>query len=318
MPPCPAQAIATAATRAKLAGTLPVYGHSAGIHLMRPLPTATTTTRIRTEFGFIAVSRTNAHFFFSTKPSLPPLRPRLVSTVSAIPSSSHPAQPSSLSSLSSLSSYLSSSSSLSASHALPSTVARPSTAFRYSTTNRTYLRHHLKNTFPILNRLVELHPHPSRNSHSELFHLRASFSATAIQPTTNMEKHAQAQVQLDSLKNPDKYWGNFASLLHWDQPYSKVLTHNAMAPPTDAYHWFKDGKLNTCFNAIDRHVLSGRGKQVAIYYDSPLNNEKRQLTYQELLDQVQTCAGVIASHGLKKGDTVLIYSMYKTCFLVAQ
>ncbi|KAG0061821.1 hypothetical protein BGZ89_011147 [Linnemannia elongata] len=122
-----------------------------------------------------------------------------------------------------------------------------------------------------------------------------------------MEKHAQAQVQYASLENPDKYWNDFASLLHWDKPYSKVLTHNPMAPPTDTYHWFKDGKLNTCFNAIDRHVRSGRGKQVAIYYDSPLNNEKRQLTYQELLDQVQTCAGVIASHGLKKGDTVLIY-----------
>ncbi|KAF9911648.1 hypothetical protein EC991_002766 [Linnemannia zychae] len=122
-----------------------------------------------------------------------------------------------------------------------------------------------------------------------------------------MDKHAQAQVQHSSLKNPDKYWGEFASLLHWDQPYSKVLTHKPLAPPTDAYHWFKDGKLNTCYNAIDRHVLSGRGKQVAIYYDSPLNNEKRQLTYQELLDQVQTCAGVLASHGLSKGDMVLIY-----------
>lgn len=131
-----------------------------------------------------------------------------------------------------------------------------------------------------------------------------------------MEKHAQAQVQHASLENPDKYWGDFASLLHWDQPYSKALTHNPLAPPTDAYHWFKGGKLNTCFNAVDRHVRSGRGKQVAIYYDSPLNNEKRQLTYQELLDQVQTCAGVIASHGLKKGDTVLIYSMFNTCFCV--
>lgn len=68
--------------------------------------------------------------------------------------------------------------------------------------------------------------------------------------------------------------------------------------------------LNTCYNAVDRHVLNGRGKQVAIYYDSPLNNEKRQITYQELLEQVQTVAGVLASHGAKKGDMVLIYSKW--------
>lgn len=272
---------------------------------MRPFPTTPTATRTR--FGCIAVSRTKAHFF-STKPSFPTL-PRPVSTFSAIPSSSRPAPPSSLSS-SSLT--LSSSSFLSTSHAhRPSTLAQPSTAFRYSTTTRTYPRH-LKSTFPILNRFIGLNSRPLRPPHSELLLLRASFSAAAIQPTTNMEKHAQAQVQYASLENPDKYWNDFASLLHWDKPYSKVLTHNPMAPPTDTYHWFKDGKLNTCFNAIDRHVRSGRGKQVAIYYDSPLNNEKRQLTYQELLDQVQTCAGVIASHGLKKGDTVLIYSMSNT------
>ncbi|KAG0330344.1 hypothetical protein BG004_002120, partial [Podila humilis] len=113
-------------------------------------------------------------------------------------------------------------------------------------------------------------------------------------------------VQQESLKQPDVYWGKFASDLHWHKPYSKVLT--TLPGPQEQHVWFKDGMLNTCFNAVDRHVLNGRGKQVAIYYDSPLNNnEKRQITYQELLDQVQTVAGVIASHGVKKGDMVLIY-----------
>ncbi|KAF9291828.1 hypothetical protein BGZ68_001820 [Mortierella alpina] len=122
-----------------------------------------------------------------------------------------------------------------------------------------------------------------------------------------MENHPQAQVQLSSLQDPDQYWGHYASLLHWDTPYSKVLTLDPASPSPVSYTWFKDGRLNTCYNAIDRHVLAGRGKQVAVYYDSPLNNEKRQITYLELLDQVQTCAGVIASHGVKKGDMVLIY-----------
>ncbi|KAF9315942.1 hypothetical protein BG003_002534 [Podila horticola] len=120
-----------------------------------------------------------------------------------------------------------------------------------------------------------------------------------------MDNHQQIQVQHESLKHPDQYWGRFAADLHWDKPFSAVLTKPA--GPGQQHVWFKDGMLNTCYNAVDRHVLNGRGKQVAIYYDSPLNNEKRQITYQELLEQVQTVAGVLASHGAKKGDMVLIY-----------
>ncbi|KAF8964854.1 hypothetical protein BGZ46_000712 [Entomortierella lignicola] len=123
-----------------------------------------------------------------------------------------------------------------------------------------------------------------------------------------MTIHNQRQVQQESLRNPEKYWGHFASQLHWDTPYSKVLALEPSSPSVGTdYTWFKDGKINTCYNAVDRHVLSGRGKQVAVYYDSPMSNEKRAITYLELLEQVQTCAGVIASYGLKKGDTALIY-----------
>ncbi|GJJ68418.1 propionyl-CoA synthetase [Entomortierella parvispora] len=126
-----------------------------------------------------------------------------------------------------------------------------------------------------------------------------------------MEVHPQVHLQKESLQDPETYWGGYASQLHWHVPYSKVLHYpspNSLPTQGDVgYTWFKDGELNTCYNAIDRHVLSGRGKQVAIFYDSPLNNEKRQLTYQQLLDEVQTCAGVLASHGAKKGDTILIY-----------
>jgi propionyl-CoA synthetase len=130
----------------------------------------------------------------------------------------------------------------------------------------------------------------------------------AITPT-GAEPHPQAQVQQASLQNPEHYWDHFASELHWDTPYSKVLTfHDALPSSGLNYTWFKDGMLNTCYNAVDRHVRAGRGKQVAIYYDSPANNEKRPITYLELLEEVQICAGVIASRGVKKGDMVLIYS----------
>ncbi|KAG0271722.1 hypothetical protein BGZ95_000424, partial [Linnemannia exigua] len=293
MPPYPpAQAIAVAA------GANKASGHTTGMRLLSFSSTPLTGfRRTATPMARFAVSRANA-LLFSTKPSPP------VSTLSASTLSSRPF------SLSRSSSLPPTSSLLSTSRTLPpfttSTVARPPAASRYSTTTRSYPRL-LKSTLPILSRITGRHSHPPTSPFHSDIQLRASFSAAAIQPTSNMEKHAQAQVQHASLKNPERFWGEFASHLHWDQPYSKVLTHKPMAPPTDAYHWFKDGKLNTCYNAIDRHVLSGRGKQVAIYYDSPLNNEKRQLTYQELLDQVQTCAGVIASHGVKKGDMVLIY-----------
>ncbi|KAG0307509.1 hypothetical protein BGZ98_000098 [Dissophora globulifera] len=123
-----------------------------------------------------------------------------------------------------------------------------------------------------------------------------------------MALHPQAQVVQASIQDPEKYWGRYASQLHWDTPYSRVLTQNDNTRPHVNYTWFKDGKINTCYNAVDRHVVSGRGKQAAIYFDSPVNNnEKRTITYEELLDLVQTCAGVLTSRGVKKGDAVLIY-----------
>ncbi|KAG0244396.1 AMP-binding enzyme [Mortierella sp. GBAus27b] len=129
----------------------------------------------------------------------------------------------------------------------------------------------------------------------------------AIAPSS-LEAHSQAQVQQASLQDPDQYWGSFASELYWNTPYSKVLSFDDALPSSGlSYTWFKDGKLNTCYNAVDRHVQAGRGKQTAIFYDSPVGNQKRAISYLELLEQIQTCAGVIASHGVKKGDMVLIY-----------
>ncbi len=65
--------------------------------------------------------------------------------------------------------------------------------------------------------------------------------------------------------------------------------------------------MNTCYNAIDRHVEGGRANQTAIIYDSPVTNTIRKITYKELLDQVSTFAGALASQGVGKGDTVIIY-----------
>jgi len=71
--------------------------------------------------------------------------------------------------------------------------------------------------------------------------------------------------------------------------------------------WFTGGELNTCYNALDHQVESGRGEQAAIIYDSPVTNTVQKITYKELLDKVSKFAGAISSLGVKKGDTVIIY-----------
>ena len=71
--------------------------------------------------------------------------------------------------------------------------------------------------------------------------------------------------------------------------------------------WYKGGKLNTCYLALDHHIKNGRGEQVALIYDSPVTGIKKQFTYQALLDEVALVAGMLKSLGVEKGDRVIIY-----------
>src|SRR5262249_33270494 len=80
---------------------------------------------------------------------------------------------------------------------------------------------------------------------------------------------------------------------------------DASRPPF--YRWFAGGVVNSCYNALDRHVELGRGDQPALIYDSPVTESIKSFTYRELLDQVTCCAGVLVRQGLKKGDRVIIY-----------
>jgi propionyl-CoA synthetase len=112
-----------------------------------------------------------------------------------------------------------------------------------------------------------------------------------------------ADIHRASLGNPDEFWGQAAEGIDWDTPWTKVLDN----PAADTYRWFSGGRLNTCFNALDRHVEHGRGEQVAIIYDSAVTDTKRRISYAELLADVSRFAGALAANGVSKGDRVIIY-----------
>ena len=85
-----------------------------------------------------------------------------------------------------------------------------------------------------------------------------------------------------SLEDPEGFWGEAAQALHWDRPWDKVLDDSNKP----FYRWFAGGMLNTCYNAVDRHVEAGRGEQAAIIYDSPVTGTKQVIGYRELQDRV--------------------------------
>jgi propionyl-CoA synthetase len=106
-----------------------------------------------------------------------------------------------------------------------------------------------------------------------------------------------------SMQDPEGFWAEAAEAIHWDKKWDKVL--DASGAPE--YHWFAGGKLNTCYNAVDRHVDAGYGEQLALVYDSPVTGQLRTYTYAQLQDQVARLAGVMAQRGVTKGDRVIIY-----------
>lgn len=106
-----------------------------------------------------------------------------------------------------------------------------------------------------------------------------------------------------NIQDPEGFWAEAAEAITWDKKWDKVL--DASNPPF--YRWFLGGKMNTCYNALDRHVEDGRGDQTAIIYDSPVTGTIRKISYNDLLDQVSRFAGALKGLGLTKGDTVIIY-----------
>jgi propionyl-CoA synthetase len=105
------------------------------------------------------------------------------------------------------------------------------------------------------------------------------------------------------LDDPEGFWLAAAAAIDWTTPPTRALD-DSDAP---LYRWFPDGVLNTCHNALDRHVDGGRGDQPALVYDSPVTGTKATFTYRELRDEVARFAGVLTGLGVGRGDRVIVY-----------
>ena len=106
-----------------------------------------------------------------------------------------------------------------------------------------------------------------------------------------------------SLEQPEEFWREAADAIDWDEPPARILD-DSRAP---FYRWFTGGRLNTAYNALDRHVERGRADQPALIYDSPATGTKRTYTYSELRDEVALFAGALRTSGVERGDRVILY-----------
>lgn len=106
-----------------------------------------------------------------------------------------------------------------------------------------------------------------------------------------------------SLNDPEGFWSEVAADISWDTLWDEVVDLSKPNFP----RWFAGAKLNTCFNALDRHVAAGRAEQTALIYDSPVTETVHEISYREMLDQTARFAGGLRALGVEKGDRVVIY-----------
>jgi len=115
----------------------------------------------------------------------------------------------------------------------------------------------------------------------------------------------QSKHHSESLTTPADFWHAHAQKLSWETQYSTPLRVDGKRK----WQWFPGGRISTTYNLVTRHVLSGRGEERAIIWDSPVTGQKRVITYAELQQEVEVFAEVLRGRGVKEGDTVLVYSL---------
>ena len=106
-----------------------------------------------------------------------------------------------------------------------------------------------------------------------------------------------------SITDPAAFWAEQADHLAWYRKPSLTLQEN----PDGTHRWFADGRLNSCYLALDHQIEQGRGEQTALIYDSPVTGVQQSFTYQQLHDEVARLAGLLRQLGVGKGDGVIIY-----------
>ncbi|KAI9739097.1 MAG: Acyl-CoA synthetase short-chain member 3, mitochondrial [Cirrosporium novae-zelandiae] len=128
--------------------------------------------------------------------------------------------------------------------------------------------------------------------------------------------HAQDTTHTNSLSDPESFWAHQCDQVYWHRKPYKILENTRKHLPIGVTHphweWFVDGEISTAYNCVDRHVHLGRGDQTALIWDSPVTGGKEVVSYARLLDEVETLAGVLREEGVRRGDTVLIYTNRKT------
>src|SRR4051812_17715382 len=112
-----------------------------------------------------------------------------------------------------------------------------------------------------------------------------------------------ARVYAAAARDPERFWADAAADIDWSKSWHRVLDRTR--PPS--YRWFAGGELNTCFNAVDRHVEAGRATQNALIYDSPVTQTVARYTFADLKREVARLAGALAALGVGRGDTVVIF-----------
>ena len=112
-----------------------------------------------------------------------------------------------------------------------------------------------------------------------------------------------AEIYQASLTDPEGFWGEQAEQIPWFEAPHSILDQD----DNGAWRWFRGGKLNSCYVALDQHVAAGRGDAIALIYDSPVTDTVRKFSYQELTDWTARIAGGLRQLGVEKGDRVVIY-----------
>ncbi|KAJ1818270.1 hypothetical protein LPJ60_004409 [Coemansia sp. RSA 2675] len=135
--------------------------------------------------------------------------------------------------------------------------------------------------------------------------LRAYSLATSAVSSGKVYK--QEAIRQRSLQDPEGFWMEAQRGIDWIVPPTRALSMPSSPTLLHKAQWFADGKLNVCYNALDRHVNGGRAGQTALIYDSPVTGTVTKFTYEEMLGRVKRVATMLRDNGVGKGDRVLVY-----------